>query len=46
MSTEQVDRLSRLSGDDWEKLKEEIRKRRIRVVALDLPTSWQMADSG
>ncbi len=44
--TEQVDRLSRLSGDDWEKLKEEIRKRRIRVVALDLPTSWQMADSG
>lgn len=43
--TEQVDRLSRLSGDDWKKLKKEIRKRRIRLVALDLPTSWQMADS-
>jgi len=44
--TEQVDRLSRLSGDDWERLKEEIRKRNIKVVAMDLPTSWQMATTG
>lgn len=40
---EQVDRLSRLTGDDWEKLKAEIASRRVRVVALDLPTSWMMA---
>lgn len=39
---EQVDRLSRLNASDWERLKEEIRKRRVKVVALDLPTSWSM----
>lgn len=43
---EQVDRLSRLNADDWERLKGEIRTRRIKVVALDLPTSWQMATTG
>ena len=40
---EQVDRLSRLTADDWEKLKIELTARRVRVVALDLPTSWTMA---
>lgn len=40
---EQVDRLSRLTASDWEKLKHEINARRLRVVALDLPTSWMMA---
>lgn len=40
---EQVDRLSRLNSADWEKLKAEIRIKQIRVVALDLPTSWSMA---
>ncbi|MEL7527480.1 MAG: recombinase family protein [Pseudomonadota bacterium] len=40
--TEQVDRLSRLNAEDWKRLKEEIYKRRIKVVALDLPTSWMM----
>jgi DNA invertase Pin-like site-specific DNA recombinase len=39
---EQVDRLSRLSGPDWDRLKELIAERKVRVVALDLPTSWQM----
>jgi len=39
---EQVDRLSRLNANDWEKLKSEIQSRHIRVVALDLPTSWGM----
>lgn len=39
---EQVDRLSRLTTGDWEKLKDEIRKRHVRVVALDLPTSWNL----
>ena len=40
---EQVDRLSRLTASDWEKLKAELAARRMRVVALDLPTSWMMA---
>lgn len=40
---EMVDRLSRLTAEDWEKLKAEIAARRVRVVALDLPTSWMMA---
>ena len=40
---EQVDRLSRLTASDWEKLKAELAARRVRVVALDLPTSWMMA---
>ena len=39
---EQVDRLSRLTSSDWEKLKAELTSRRVRVVALDLPTSWTM----
>jgi len=40
---EQVDRLSRLTASDWEKLKAELAARRVRVVTLDLPTSWTMA---
>ena len=40
---EQVDRLSRLSAADWEKLKADLTGKRVRVVALDLPTSWIMA---
>lgn len=42
---EQVDRLSRLNAEDWEKLKGELQARRVRVVALDLPTSWMLAKS-
>jgi len=38
---EQVDRLSRLNEPDWEFLKREISARGVRIVALDLPTSWQ-----
>lgn len=38
---EQVDRLSRLNDADWEALKREIGARGVRIVALDLPTSWQ-----
>lgn len=37
---EQVDRLSRLKAEDWETLKARLASKRIRVVALDLPTSW------
>ncbi|MDR3486414.1 MAG: recombinase family protein [Bradyrhizobium sp.] len=40
---EQVDRLSRLTEADWQKLKAKLEARHIRVVALDLPTSWMMA---
>jgi DNA invertase Pin-like site-specific DNA recombinase len=40
---EQVDRLSRLTTTDWEALKAQLAAKHIRVVALDLPTSWTMA---
>jgi DNA invertase Pin-like site-specific DNA recombinase len=43
---EQVDRLSRLNGADWERLKAEIAAKRVRVVALDLPTSHQLIQAG
>jgi DNA invertase Pin-like site-specific DNA recombinase len=42
---EQVDRLSRLNDADWRKLRSELDAKQVRVVALDLPTSWQLADS-
>ncbi|ALN75791.1 recombinase family protein [Aureimonas sp. AU20] len=40
---EQVDRLSRLTSADWELLRAELATRQVRVVALDLPTSWMLA---
>lgn len=40
---EQVDRLSRLNEADWRRLRAELEARQIRVVALDLPTSWLLA---
>src|ERR1700749_2818518 len=43
---EQVDRLSRLTESDWRKLRSELDPKQIRVVALALPTSWQMASTG
>ncbi len=42
---EQVDRLSRLNQEDWETLKREIMDRQIKVVAIDLPTSYAMLNS-
>jgi DNA invertase Pin-like site-specific DNA recombinase len=39
---EQVDRLSRLTTADWETLKTMIKAKGVKVVALDLPTSWAM----
>ena len=42
---EQVDRLSRLNASDWERLKSEILSRQVKVVALDLPTSWMLASA-
>ncbi len=40
---EQVDRLSRLTEADWKMLRAELDSKQIRVVALDLPTSWMLA---
>ncbi|HFK4837482.1 MULTISPECIES: recombinase family protein, partial [Enterobacteriaceae] len=37
---EDVDRLSRLSGEDWNKLKKMIRQKDIRVMAVNVPTTW------
>ncbi len=40
---EQVDRLSRLGSEDWARLRSELQSRQLRVIALDLSTSWIMA---
>lgn len=40
---EQVDRLSRLTTADWQRLRADLDARQVRVVALDLPTSWMLA---
>ncbi|HBU4323348.1 TPA: recombinase family protein, partial [Klebsiella pneumoniae] len=37
---EDVDRLSRLVGEDWNTLKKMIRQKDIRVVAVNVPTTW------
>jgi DNA invertase Pin-like site-specific DNA recombinase len=42
---EQVDRLSRLGAENWMRLRTELQSRQLRVVALDLPTSWMMIKS-
>lgn len=39
---ESVDRLSRLSTDDWDTLKATIKGKGLRLVVADLPTSHQM----
>ncbi len=38
---ESIDRLSRLPAGDWQKLKGAIDSKGLRIVALDLPTSYQ-----
>ena len=40
---EQVDRLSRLTSPDWLGLRSLIDAKQVRIVALDLPTSWSLA---
>ena len=37
---EDVDRLSRLTGEDWNSLKKLIRQKDIRVMAINVPTTW------
>jgi len=41
---ESVDRLSRLSQEDWGKLKAVIQDKGLRLVVADLPTSHQLID--
>lgn len=43
---EQVDRLSRLTEADWKRLRAEIDRKGLRIVALDLSTSWSLANPG
>ena len=38
---ESIDRLSRLPAEDWQNLKAAIDSKGLRIVALDLPTSYQ-----
>ena len=38
---EQVDRISRLNTQDWERLKSQVKIKGITIVSLDLPTSYQ-----
>jgi len=38
---EDVDRLSRLTAAEWERLKGAIRERQVLVVAVNVPTTWQ-----
>ena len=42
---EAVDRLSRLTASDWQTLRTTLTAQRIKVVALDLPTSWMMTNA-
>ncbi|MCY9853074.1 recombinase family protein [Vibrio mediterranei] len=39
---EQVDRLTRMKTNDWEKLKDKLKCQGVSVVAIDLPTSYQV----
>lgn len=42
---EQVDRLARLTESDWKALRRMIESKGIRIVALDLPTSFMLLNS-
>ncbi len=42
---EQVDRLSRLNAADWQTLRAKLAMKRIKVIALDLPTSHMLLDA-
>lgn len=42
---EAIDRISRLTASDWARLRAEIDQRGVKIVALDLPTSWQLANA-
>ena len=41
---EQIDRISRLNDNDWNKLKMIIKAKKLKIVSLDLPTSHQFIE--
>lgn len=43
---ESIDRLTRLSDSDWQTLKTFLATKRIRVIALDVPTTHTLAAAG
>ncbi len=43
---EDIDRLSRLNGADWETLRNRIKSKQIRIVALNVPTTHNQANAG
>jgi len=42
---EQIDRITRLSEDDWQKLKSIIIENKLKIISMDLPTSHSFAKS-
>ena len=40
---EQIDRLARLTEGDWRQLRAQLDAKQIRIISLDLPTSWMLA---
>ncbi|PMN92668.1 recombinase family protein [Enterovibrio norvegicus] len=42
---EQIDRLTRLNDQDWKQLKRMIEEKGVRIVSMDVPTSWQALDN-
>lgn len=42
---EDIDRLSRLNAKDWDKLKQLIKSKSIRIVAVNVPTTWSQVKS-
>jgi DNA invertase Pin-like site-specific DNA recombinase len=42
---EDIDRLSRLNAEDWESLKTLINIRQVRIVAVNVPTTWHQLSS-
>lgn len=42
---ESIDRLTRLHVNDWQRLKDQIRAKRLFIVALDVPSTWLELDN-
>lgn len=45
ISVEAIDRLARLTDSDWKTLRREIESKGVRVISLDLPTTWTLTKS-
>lgn len=42
---EHIDRITRLSEDDWHKLKSTIIENNLRIISMDLPTSYNLVSN-